>query len=72
MKDRIKKTINSNGNIEQQCQYSRRECKELHKMSTSIRNQDLRKEVGQILTLIGVSVKQEELPQCPRIKKKKY
>ena len=49
-------------------QYSCRECLELHKVPTSIGDQDLGEKVAQVLSLTGVSINQDDIVQCNRLK----
>ena len=51
-------------------QYSRCECLELHKVPTSIADQDLGEKVVQVLSLTGVSINQDDIVQCHRLKRK--
>ena len=53
-------------------QYSHRECLELHKVPTSTCDQDLREKVIQVLSLTGVSINQDDIVQCHRLKKKTH
>ena len=53
-------------------QYSCRECLELHKVPTSIGDQDLGEKVAQVLSLTGVSINQDDIVQCHRLKKKTH
>ena len=50
--------------------YSRRECFELKEAPTSISDQDLGEKVVQVLSSTGVSIKQNDIVQCHRLKKK--
>ena len=50
-------------------QYSSRECLELHEVPTSISDQDLGDKVVQVLSLKGVSINQNDIVQCHRLKK---
>ena len=51
-------------------QYSRYECLEIHEVPTSICDQDLGEKVIQVLSLTGVSINQDDIVQCHRLKKK--
>ena len=53
-------------------QYSHCECIGLHRVPTSITNQDLREKFVQVLSLKGVSINQDNTMQCHRLKKKTY
>ena len=53
-------------------QYSRRECLELQEVPTSISDQDLGENVVQVLSLTGVSMKQDDVVQCHRHRKKTH
>ena len=53
-------------------QYSRRECLEIHEVRTSICDQDLGEKVIQVLSLTGVSINQDDIVQCHRLKKKTH
>ena len=50
-------------------QYSRRECLELHEVPTSIGDQDLGEKVVKVLSLTRVSINQDDIVQCHRLKK---
>ena len=45
-------------------QYSHCECLELHKVPTSISDQDLGEKVVQVLSLTGVSINQDDIVHC--------
>ena len=53
-------------------QYSCRECLEIQKVLTSICDQDLGEKVIQVLSLTGVSINQDDIVQCHRLKKKTH
>ena len=53
-------------------QYCRREHLELHKGLTSISDQDLGEKVVQVFSLTGVSINQDEMVQCHRLKQKTH
>lgn len=53
-------------------QYCRREYLELHKGLTSISDQDLGEKVVKALSLIEVSIRQDDIVQCRRPKNKTY
>ena len=53
-------------------QYSHCECIELHRVPTSITNQDLQEKFVQVLSLKGVSINQDDTMQCHRLKKKTH
>ena len=52
--------------------YSRCEYLELHKVSTSISDQDLGEKVVQALSFTGVSINQDDIVQCHILKKKTH
>lgn len=51
-------------------QYSRRKCLELHEVTTSISDQDLGEKVVKALSLIEVSIRQDDIVQFRRPKNK--
>ena len=53
-------------------QYSCCECLELHEVPTPISDQDLGEKVVQVLSLTGVSINQDDIMQCHRLKKKTH
>ena len=53
-------------------QYSCRECLKLHEVLTSISDQDLGEKVVNVLSLTGVSINQDDIVQCHRLKKKTH
>ena len=53
-------------------QYCRREYLELHKGLTSISDQGLGEKGGQVLSLTGVSINQDDIVQCHRLKQKTH
>ena len=52
--------------------YSRRECFEPQEAPTSISDQYLGEKVVEVLSLTGVSIKQNDIVQCHRLKKKNH
>ena len=52
--------------------YGHCECLKLHEVLTSISDQDLGEKVVQVLSLTGVSINQDDIVQCHRLKKKTH